>query len=270
MLRGLGWIVAATSVVALTSSVPDAPAVAAVRARPTTLVVAQMNLCNSGFAVKTCYRFGRSIGEAVGRIHRYRPDVVTLQEICEDDLLGRDGWGPLAQAMADIYGNGHVSVEFVPAVDRYTGDWYRCTDKARYGTGLVYHGRGGDQHHGWYGSQDRSDEMRAWGCATVVPGRVTACTTHLSTHPDVALRQCRELMALLVAAPWVMPDVMVGADLNLGPRDAQSCLPAGFARTGDGTLQHVVFRGGPAPPASGTEPMRYTDHPLLYARLTLR
>jgi Endonuclease/Exonuclease/phosphatase family len=270
MLRRLASIAAIAMVVLLTSSVPDMPLLAP-RARaaapPPPVLVVQMNLCNSGFAIKTCYRFGRSVDEAVGRIHRYRPDVVTLQEICEDNVFEGDGWAKLTRAMADLYG-GQVSAEFVPAVDRYTGDWYRCTNGARYGIGLMYHGRGGDQHHGWYGNQDRSGEIRAWACATIVPGRLTACTTHLTNRADVAARQCRELMAIL-ASPWVMPEVVVGADLNLGPADARSCLAPGFARTGDGSLQHVVYRSMTWT-AAGTEPMRYTDHPLLYARLTLR
>ena len=264
MFRRLASIAAAASVVVLTSSVPDAPPPAAPRApaAPPPVLVVEMNLCNSGFAIKTCYRFGRSIHEAVDRIHRLRPDVVTVQEVCEDDLYGHDGWGKLTEAMA--YVHGHVSAQFVPAIDRDTGDWYRCTDHARYGIGLIYRGAGGEQHHGWYASQDRSGEMRAWGCATVVPGRLTVCTTHLTNNATIAVRQCRELMAVL-ASPWVMPDVLLGADLNLGPNDAQDCLAAGFTRTGDGSLLHVVSRGMTWTDG-GTEPMRYTDHPLLYER----
>src|SRR5437763_13110532 len=125
MLRGLASIAAVASVVVLTSSVPDAPLPAAPPPPPPPppVLMVEMNLCNSGYAIKTCYRFGRSIDEAVDRIHQLRPDVVTVQEVCEDDLYGHDGWGKLTEAMADVH--GHVSAQFVPAIDRDTGDWYR-------------------------------------------------------------------------------------------------------------------------------------------------
>ena len=97
MFRRLASIAAAASVVVLTSSVPDAPPPAAPRApaAPPPVLVVEMNLCNSGFAIKTCYRFGRSVNEAVERIHQIRPDFVTVQEVCEDDMYGHDGWAKL-------------------------------------------------------------------------------------------------------------------------------------------------------------------------------
>src|SRR5439155_422728 len=81
------------------------------------------------------------------------------------------------------------------------------------------------------------DEVRTWTCTTVIAGRLTGCTTHLSTDPDVAVRQCRELVSLL-ASPWVMPEVIVGGDFNLRsepgkPHDVEGCAPAGYDRRGD-------------------------------------
>src|SRR5947209_5849069 len=96
----------------LISSVPAKPAHAA-----TPFVLLQMNLCNSGLAL-SCYTFGQSVTEAVQKIRQYRPEMVTLQEICRDDVYSPTGWGKLTQAMADIYGSEHVSVTFVPAVNR--------------------------------------------------------------------------------------------------------------------------------------------------------
>jgi endonuclease/exonuclease/phosphatase family metal-dependent hydrolase len=270
MLRRRRWVRPLVALVAtgcaglLLSSVPARPARAA-----TTFVVLQMNLCNSGLAIHTCYSFGRAVDEAVEKIHKYPPELVTLQEICRDDLYSPTGWGKLAKAMADIYGTGHVAVDFVPAVDRDTNDWYRCTDDEPFGNALLYHYPGGAPRSGWYQSQDGTDETRAWTCATVIAKRLTACTTHLSTEPDVASRQCRELRAIL-AESWVQPEVIVGGDFNLtatpGTHDVRGCGSPGYDQRGDGSLQHVFFSRTVRWTQGFHEPMRFTDHPLLYEK----
>ena len=259
--------------VAATAAVLVPPAAAGPAHATRAYVVLQMNLCNSGLAVHSCYSFGRAVDEAVAKIHRYPPDLVTLQEICHDDLYARHGWGRLARAMADLYGDANVSVAFAPAWNRDTHDWYRCVDGALYGIALLYHGRSRDVHVGWYTSQDPSEEVRAWVCATAVPGRLTACTTHLSTDPDVAIRQCRALMST-VESRWAQPAVLVAADLNLraapGTRDdVAGCVPPGYGRRDDGTLQHVLFGPGIGWVQGRPERMRWTDHPLLYERFQL-
>jgi endonuclease/exonuclease/phosphatase family metal-dependent hydrolase len=259
-VRRLAAAAATAVAVLLMLSVPAAPAHAS-----TTFVVLQMNLCNSGKAVHSCYSFGRAVDEAVERIDRYPPELVTLQEICRDDLYGPAGWGRLARAMADRYGSGHIAVDFVPAHNRYTGDPYRCVNGQQYGIALIHHYNGRDSHQGWYTAQDGSDEIRAWTCATVIRRRLTACTTHLSTDPAVALRQCRELMSILTA-PWVLPEVIVAGDLNLRTRDATACTPARYDRRGDGQVQHVLFTRNVQWIRGVVEGMRWTDHPLLYQR----
>jgi len=264
-VRRLAWRAVAAALVVLVSFIPSAPARAA-----RTFVVLQMNLCNSGMAKASCYSFGRAVDEAVAEIHRYPPELVTLQEICRDDLYAARGWGKLARAMADLYGSAHVAVDFVPAMNRDTGDAYRCVDGAQFGIAVIHHGDGGDRHHGWYASQDSSNEIRAWTCTTVIVGRLTGCTTHLSTDPDVAVRQCRELVSIL-ASPWVLPEVVVSGDFNLRsapgkPHDVQECAPAGYDRRGDGELQQVFFTGNVQWALGREESMRWTDHPLLYER----
>jgi hypothetical protein len=246
-------------------------AVAAVPARAaSTFVVLQMNLCNSGMAVGSCYTFGRSVDEAVEKIHRYPPEMVTLQEVCRDDLYAGRRWGKLARAMADLYGGRHVSVDFVPAFNRDTDDWYRCVNGSLYGIALIHHGTGRDVHRGWYRSQDSSEEVRAWTCTTVVEDRLTGCTTHLSTDPDVAIRQCRELMSTLTSS-WVQPEIIVGGDFNLtdepGKRqDVRTCVPPDYARRSDSALQQVFYTRDTQWVRGAYEPMRFTDHPLLYER----
>jgi endonuclease/exonuclease/phosphatase family metal-dependent hydrolase len=254
----------AASAVLLASSVPAVPA------RATTFAVLQMNLCNSGMAIASCYSFGKAVDEAVTKIHRYPPDLVTLQEVCRDDLYARDGWGKLAQVMADLYGSGHISVDFVPAWNRYTNDAYRCIDGEQYGVAMIYRGNGRELHQGWYSSQDATDESRAWTCATVIEGRLTGCTTHLSTDPDVAMRQCHELMSILASA-WAMPEVIVAGDFNLTsepgkPDNVQACASVNYDRRSDSTVQQVLFTRSIRWVRGRYESMRWTDHPLLYER----
>jgi hypothetical protein len=248
-------------VAVLTSSVPALPARAA-----TTVVLLQMNLCNSGMA--SCYSSGRSVEEAVAKIHQHRPALVTLQEICRDDVYAKGGgWGPLAQAMADLYGGDRIAVDFVPAMNRRTGEGYRCHNGEQFGLAILHHGNGREVRSGWYTAQDRSPEVRAWTCATVLKGRLTACTTHLSIRPDIALRQCRELMSIL-AAPRMPARVIVSGDLNLvdapgGPNDVGGCVPPAYDRRGDNALQHVLFTRNIRWVQGAVEGMRWTDHPLL-------
>jgi endonuclease/exonuclease/phosphatase family metal-dependent hydrolase len=246
----------------------------AVPGKTADFVLLQMNLCNSGMAV-SCYSFGKAVDEAVAKIRQHHPDLVMVQEICRDDLYARDGWGKLARAMVDLYGGGDsVAVSFVPARSRFTGRPYQCLNGEQFGIGLVHHGDGRGRHYGWYRSQDLSDEVRAWTCATVIEGRLTGCTTHLSTDPDVAMRQCKELVSVL-AAPWVMPEVVIAGDFNLGAAPSQAydvhrCAPASYDIRGDGGLQQVFFSGGVQWVQGGNETMQFTDHPMLYERFRVR
>jgi endonuclease/exonuclease/phosphatase family metal-dependent hydrolase len=222
-------------------------------------------------AVTSCYSAGRAVDEAVRRIHRYPPDLVTLQEVCRDDLFARDGRGKLARAMADLYGGASISVGFAAIRNRFTGGAYRCVNGEEYGVAVLYRGNGRDVHRGWYDSQDDTDEERAWTCATVAVGRLTGCTTHLSTDGNVAMRQCRELMSVL-SSPWVLPEVVVAGDFNLmsgsgGPSNMQDCVPAGYDRRSDGAVQHVLFSRDIQSVRGTYEKMRWTDHPLLYEKL---
>jgi hypothetical protein len=254
-------------VLLLTSAAPAAPAGAG-----TAFLVLQMNLCDSGRA-SWCYSFGRAVDEAVAKIRRYSPDLVTLQEICSGDVSGPAVSGPavsgrLARAMAGPDGRDPVSVAFVPAFDRDAGGWYRCTRGDLFGIAVLHRGSGRGSHSGWYASQDSTEEVRAWTCATVVAGRVTGCTTHLSTDPDVAVRQCRELRAVLTA-PWATPEVVVAGDFNLTsapgrPGTVQGCAPAGYDRRGDGAVQHILFTRTMRAVRGRSEDLRGTDHPLLY------
>jgi endonuclease/exonuclease/phosphatase family metal-dependent hydrolase len=246
------------------------PQVSATGSAP--FVLLQMNLCNSGMAL-SCYSGGKAVDEAAANIRRYAPDLVTVQEVCSGDVYAGKEWGKLAQAMADRYGSERVSASFVPARDRYTGRPYRCVNGEQFGVALIHHGGGRGQRHGWYRSQDPSDEERAWTCGTVIEGKLTGCTTHLSTDKDIAMRQCRELMSTLTA-PWVMPEVIVAGDLNLrllpgDPYDVRNCAPAAYANRNDDWLQQVFFSQSIPWLEGRSEKMSWTDHPLLYQKFRL-
>ena len=235
------------------------------------LRVLQLNLCNSGIAA--CYAGGRSIGEAAETIRTESPDLVTLNEVCEDDVP------VLARALA---GGGGVSA-FQAARDRDTGDAYRCRNGQRFGNGIVSRWPsvpGTAASGGIYPIQDpRDPEERAWVCLEVAATEAVAvCTTHLAyTDREVTVGQCRYLFGTVVAgirardgaAPLVM-----GGDLNLGSddnRDLVSCLPAGSVFADDGDVQVVVATPEFVVGSSRLVELRgATDHPGLLVTLDRR
>jgi endonuclease/exonuclease/phosphatase family metal-dependent hydrolase len=259
------------------AAVPAAPAPAvavAPSAGPGPAVpvrVLQMNLCNSGIA--GCYT-GRSTAEAVGVIRTEVPDVVTLNEVCEDDVP------VLERTLADVVPGDTAVSAFQPHRDGRTGAPYRCRNGRLYGLGVVSRwpaepGSAGDR--GVYPAQDQDDpEQRAWLCLGVAATpAVTVCTTHLAyTKREVARAQCGHLFGTVVAglrARDAAAPVVVGGDLNLGSGadpDLKACLPAGSALVDDGEAQHVVGTPKFAVDGFRTIGMRETDHPGLLVTLT--
>jgi endonuclease/exonuclease/phosphatase family metal-dependent hydrolase len=236
-----------------------------------TVRVLQLNLCNSGIA--GCYT-GRSTAEAAAVIRTEKPDLVTLNEICQDDA------STLQQALADVVPGGAVMSAFQAARDGRTGDAYRCRNGQQYGVGLVSRWPsvpGSTADRGIYPIQDREDpEERAWLCLDVAATPdLAVCTTHLAyTSREVAGAQCRYLFgavaAQMRARDGAAPMVVAG-DLNLGSGDSpelKSCLPAGSALVDDGGQQHVVatpefvVQGSRSIDLRGT-----TDHPGLLVTL---
>jgi hypothetical protein len=239
--------------------------VPAERVHPSTVVVLQMNLCNSGRA--SCFTGGRAVDEAATAVRRHAADVVTLQEICRDDVLvaaNPGGLGRVAQALADLHPGDRVSVHFVEARDPETGTGFRCNNGELFGNAVLHHGDGQDTHGGWFADWEAGDEIRSWGCAEVLlGGRLTVCTTHISYQVRVTVAQCRELFAMLARAPWARSDLILTGDFNLPASRLGECGTGGFRVAGDDSVQHVLVRGGPRPVRGRVEPMRWTDHPAL-------
>jgi hypothetical protein len=244
--RSVAVVTCLVSVAAVLTGSPPA-----VQAVDEPLRVLQLNLCDSGIA--RCYT-GRSMARAEAVIRAQRPDVVTLNEICQEDV----------SALARLYPDGVVRSTFAAAIDRRTGGPFRCRNGRPYGIGLlVRHGSSTDS--GVYPTQDPGDpEERVWLCGHTAG--FTACTTHLaSTSRSVALAQCGYLMRRGFA-PMVL-----GGDLNLGTADLSSCLPPGYPHRGDGALQHIVATPGFAVGSSRSIDMDgTTDHPGLLVTLAAR
>jgi len=224
------------------------------RATGAPLRALQLNLCDSGIA--RCYT-GRSVAQAAAVIRAQAPDVVTLNEVCQEDVY------ELARGGRD----GNVRVAFMAAVDRRTGGPFRCRNGQPYGIGLLVR-HGSSTYSGVYPTQDPGDpEERVWLCVRATD--FAACTTHLaSTSATVALAQCRYLWhAAIPAIPDRLPTVL-GGDLNLGSPELRSCLPAGYTHRDDGGVQQIVATPGFAVSSSRLIDMAgTTDHPALLVTL---
>lgn len=235
------------------------------------LRVLQLNLCNSGIA--GCFT-GRSTAEAAAVIRAEIPDLVTLNEVCADDV------STLQEALAEVLPRETVVSAFQAARDRRTGDGYRCRNGRPYGIGLVSRwpaAPGSSAGGGIYPDQDTEDpEERAWLCLGVaaIPA-VTVCTTHLAyTRQEVAAAQCRYLFGTVIAGIRkrdAAPPVVLGGDLNLrigDSPDLRSCLPAGSVFVDDGDAQHIVGTPGFVVNESRRIDLRdTTDHPGLLVTL---
>jgi endonuclease/exonuclease/phosphatase family metal-dependent hydrolase len=233
--------------------------------------VLQLNLCNSGIAA--CYSDGRSIEEAARVIAAESPDLVTVNEVCDDDMR------PLERALARAVPGGKAVSAFQAARDRETGDGYRCANGRQFGIGVLSRWRllpGSSPTGGIYPVQDTDDpEERAWLCLDVAATpAVTVCTTHLAyTKRQVAAGQCRYLFDRVVAGMRARdgaPPVVVGGDLNLAGDDPdfRSCVPEGSALADDGAVQHVVATPGFVVDTSRTIELRVdTEHPGLLVTL---
>lgn len=251
---------------------PDAPSDAAPTGLPSQYPfrILQLNLCNSGFA--GCYDDGLAIPEGVSVIEAKNPDVVTLNEICQGDLT------PLANAMTASFPGQMIISAFKAAGDSRTNAPYKCMNAQDYGIGLVVRVpaiyAGHEVVSGLYTDQDTSSaEQRAWLCVRAT-GNFTACTTHLATVGSIALAQCQDLMNSII--PTVRGDTantatVVGGDLNLrfnGTPDAQDCVPSGYFRKGDGSVQHVLATTDFTFSTSNSTTMLHTDHPAWFVEVT--
>ncbi|MEU0884357.1 hypothetical protein ABZ345_37685 [Lentzea sp. NPDC005914] len=237
----------------------------------------QLNLCNSGLPGVGCYSHGLSIIEGGDLIYALRPNLVTLNEICADDLPEY-----LMPSLAEAWPEDWVYYVFMPAIARDSGQPIKCSNQQDYGSAVL--GRvpaaGYRGVNGWggrYTTQDSSNEQRTFACAYAI-GDHLGCATHLSAKSEpVALAQCRALLFDAVphirSVEGVSGKTVVGGDFNLqydtsDPENVQNCVPSGHVRKGDGDVQHVVFSNDIAFVSTTKYGLTYTDHDGFLVRLT--
>jgi Endonuclease/Exonuclease/phosphatase family len=253
------WLLAAAALLGGSVAPPTIPR--AVR-------LLQLNLCASGQAA--CYT-GRSIDEAAKVIRETRPDVVTLNEICEGDVA------TLGAVLAGVHGEP-VASGFEAAPDRPSGGPTICGRNGQpYGIGLVARRPAVpfETIGGVYPVQDPVDpEERAWLCLLAA---VDVCTTHLAGFDaTAALHQCQHLFGVtlpeLHQRAGYRPTIVAG-DLNLrygAPPDLRPCIPPGYRWLGDGGLQHVLATSDLAVPTMrAIDLAKTTDHPGLLVTVGL-
>ena len=267
--RQVGMLAVAMAVLLGCAAEAGRPPVAAGPPDPAPpLRLLQMNLCNSGIA--GCFT-GRAVEEGAAVIRAEVPDVITLNEICGDDVA------VLERALAEAAPGASTSSHFQPARDRGTGGPYPCRDGGQFGIGVVSQTSSAVASAGIHPAQDPLDpEERAWLCLDTGAGSaLTACTTHLAyTDRSVAVAQCRylfdDVVVELRARDGAGPTV-VGADLNLGPGDDPDflgCLPDGFTDVGDHGRQQVVASPELVAADFRQVDMRgTTDHPAMLVTL---
>jgi hypothetical protein len=238
----------------------------------------QLNLCNSGAPGVSCYAGGLAVIEGGDLIYYLRPNVVTLNEICANDLPDY-----LLPSLGEAWPDDWVYYVFMPALRKDNGEPITCRNGQAFGNAVL--GRipaasyqGVSAWGGLYGSQDAKNEERTFACAYAI-GDHLACATHLSSDSEpVALAQCRAL--LFDAVPYVRSvegvsgKTIVGGDFNLqydpgDPENAQNCVPSGHTRKGDGDVQHVVFSNDIAFVSTQTYGLSYTDHDGFLVRMTM-
>lgn len=252
-------------------------------ARP--FLTLQMNLCNSGHA--GCYEDGKSIPEAYRVILDWAPALVTLNEICLEDVR------TLFEAMLQLWPNEYVFYAFRAAGDRRTpGQPFTCTNGDSYGIGMLgrlftssppdvkpywdlYPDNWTTEPRDKWLQDPNQNELRAWLCVDANRAYY-GCTTHLRRHGgQIALNQCNFLtkgvVALLHAGRY-LPTVVAG-DLNLryAPGEqfnVQKCVPSGWFRKGDGAVQHTMATDDFTFNGTHPVPMTYTDHPAWVVSLT--
>ncbi|KAH0541532.1 hypothetical protein FGG08_004007 [Glutinoglossum americanum] len=241
---------------------------------PASFKVLQLNLCNSGFA--GCFRNGDSIPEGGKLIYHSGANVLTINEICSDDVA------VLQPYLAEAWPADYTYSAFMPAIDKGMNSVYKCKNGFSYGS--VVMGRVAatqwssfTAYGGEYTSQDSGNEGRIFVCAHAA-GDHFACTTHLSAKTEtVALAQCKALT--LDAVPYLKGlsgasgRTVIGGDFNLeydttDLENVQNCVPNGYTRKGDGDVQHVIFSNDLHFGSRKAFGLRYTDHDGFLVTLT--
>ena len=212
----------------------------------------QMNLCLSGLA--GCYD-PAVVDEAATRIREERPDAVTFNEACEEDVMR-------------IARRTGYEARFTRVV--YRGERLHCVRPGGRGLfGIAVLTRADVERAESQNFEAQAGlERRRWLCVTA---EVDVCTAHLNTRSrdEVAGNdaQCAELAELL-ARRAAARAVIFGGDVNR--RD--SCAPDAFWTRSDEDagqapgLQHVYGSAAVRDSDAHVVPAAHTDHDVLVTR----
>lgn len=218
--------------------------------------VLQLNVCHSGSA--ECPSTGNAVESGIAAVRERAPRIVTINEVCAHDVT----------KMTRETG---YHAEFTPA-RAADGAPAACTDgRGDYGIAVLAHpdlgAVSGAVTEQVFTAQDGTGQQRVALCAPF--SSFAACTSQLSAaDPQVAAQQCAELSE--VAAGLGRPTVL-GGDLNLrhgAAPDVQDCVPSGWVRTGDGSVQHVFNSADFAFERTENLPLDGTDYPGLVVELS--
>jgi len=215
----------------------------------------QMNLCLSGLG--GCYPlvdYPAVLQEAITRIRAARPDAVTVNEACSNDvemIARRTGYH---LRFSTVIYNGKLLPCIRPGGRGLFGDAVLTKAAILSSTSQPFEAQSGP-------------ERRIWLCARTQQG-VDVCTAHLADHQpaEVAANepQCAELRVLL-ARLAASRAVIFGGDLNR----RSSCAPAGFWTRNDDSahqnpgLQQVYGTDAFRSPSAQVVPTTHTDHDVL-------
>lgn len=265
--------------------------------------VLQMNLCNSGLAAH-CWddkpgsnetRAALTMKKAVEVIEKVDPDIVTLNEVCEDDLEYDGGLKEAIGFQGDSFFAEHK-------LDPETGKGgpYTCGGERNgggdYGSAILTRDPLPEPYSEhrfeklFYAQYDGASEQRVMGCRKMTG--FTACTGQLNNmkgdedynaRRNVTRGQCAELVGRAGDFAAGQP-VIVAGDLNLHwssekpdeQRALRDCIDvdhdgnADYTRKSDGGVQQVITTGSFGEDGTHVEDMGdWTDHPALWADLTL-
>lgn len=202
--------------------------------------VLQINMCNSGYA--GCYS-GRAQSQTIALIKSRAPYAVTLNEACSNDVSAIASQlnyrGQFTQSGTQKCKNGYAygnAVLFKPGVTARS---------------VVRH---------TYTAQNSTVEKRTLSCAT---GAFRVCVTHLATSGTARTSQAAQMMSIM--ASYNSGGVAIlGGDWNMrygGSPNAQTYVPSGMYRKGDGALQHFIASNGFRFSSTRVMSLTWTDHP---------
>jgi endonuclease/exonuclease/phosphatase family metal-dependent hydrolase len=213
--------------------------------------------------VATCYAkvaYPGVLREAIARIRQVRPDAVTFNEACRNDV----------RLIARLTG---YRMRFSTVI--YGGRPLRCIRPGGRGVfGDAVLTRAAIEQSESQSFHAQTDiEWRRWLCVTTRAG-LDVCTAHLNERTPIEISgnnaQCIELMALL-ARRAATRSVIFGGDLNR----RSSCAPEGWWRRSDSSarqdpgLQQVYGTGALRSPSAEVVPATHTDHDILVVRAVL-